>query len=86
MAVLPAPVWVPSQRPLARSVTSVMLVTNDKGDNEMILGGVHRSPGIPLRTGKFQKKIKGPCNQSLPQMGSLLRTESLGGREKERRK
>ena len=46
MAVSPAPVWVPSQRPLAPSVTSVMLVANDKDDNEIILGAVHRSPGI----------------------------------------
>ena len=43
-----APVRVPSQRPLAPSVTSVKLVDNDKGDNEMILGAVHRSPGICL--------------------------------------
>ena len=42
----PAPVWVPSQTPLAPSVTSVTSVTNDKGDNEMIPGAVHRSPGI----------------------------------------
>ena len=41
----PAPPRVPSQRPLAPSVTSVL---NDKGDNEMILGAVHRSPGICL--------------------------------------
>ena len=41
VAVPPAPVRVPSQRPLAQSVASV---TNDKGDNEMILGAVHRSP------------------------------------------
>ena len=46
MAVPPAPVRVPSQRPLALSVTSVMSVANDKGDNEIILGAVHRSPGI----------------------------------------
>ena len=45
MAVSPAPVRVPSQRQLALNVTSV---TNDKGDNEMILGAVHRSPGICL--------------------------------------
>ena len=38
VAVPPAPVRVPSQRPLAT------LVANDKGDNEMILGAVHRSP------------------------------------------
>ena len=41
--VPPAPVRVPIQRPLAPSVASV---ANDKGDNEMILGAVHRSPPI----------------------------------------
>ena len=44
VAVPPAPVQVPSQRPLAPSVASVTSVTNDKGDNEMIPGAVHRSP------------------------------------------
>ena len=37
MAVPPAPVRVPSIRPLAPSVTLVTSVANDKGDNEMIL-------------------------------------------------
>ena len=46
VAVPPAPVRVISQRPLALSVASVTRVANDKGDNEMILGAVHRSPGI----------------------------------------
>ena len=41
VAVPPAPVRVPSQMPLAPSVTSVTSVANDKGDNEMIPGGVH---------------------------------------------
>ena len=45
MAVPPAPVRLPGQRPLATSVTSV---ANDKGDNEMIPGAVHRSPGTYL--------------------------------------
>ena len=48
MAVLPAPVRVPSQRPISPSVASVMSVANDKGDNEMILETVNRSPGILL--------------------------------------
>ena len=48
VAVPPAPVRVPSRRPLAQSVASVNSVANDKGDNEMILGAVHRSPGIYL--------------------------------------
>ena len=46
VAVPPAPVRVPSQRPLAPSVSSVKSVANDKGDNEMILGAVHRSWGL----------------------------------------
>ena len=41
-------VRVPSQRPLAPSVTSVTLVANDKNDNEMIPGAMHISPGICL--------------------------------------
>ena len=45
VAVPPAPVRAPSQRPLAPSVTSV---ANDKGGNEMITGAVHRSPGVYL--------------------------------------
>ena len=45
VAVPPAPVRVPSQRPLAPSVASV---ANDKDDNEMVLGAAHRSPGICL--------------------------------------
>jgi hypothetical protein len=51
MAVPPAPVRVPNQRPLAPSVASVTSDANDKGDDEMILGAVHRSPG----RGKPQK-------------------------------
>ena len=47
VVVPPAPVQVLSQRPLAPSVASVTLVANDKGDNEMILGAMHRS-GICL--------------------------------------
>ena len=31
------------------NVTSVTSVTNDKGNNEMILGSMHISPGIFLR-------------------------------------
>ena len=43
VAVPPAPVRVSSQRPIAPSVASVTSVANDKGDNEMIPGTVHRS-------------------------------------------
>ena len=45
MTVPPAPVRVPSQSSLA---PSVMSVANDKGDNWMIPGAVHRSPDIYL--------------------------------------
>ena len=41
VAVLPAPVRVPSQRSLASSVASVTSAANDKCDNEMTLGAVH---------------------------------------------
>ena len=78
MAVPPAPVRVPSQRPLVPSVESVTSVANDKDDSEMILGAVHRSPGICLTAEENLRKpqlgdhlMKGLCNQSLPQMGSL---------------
>ena len=38
VAVPPAPVRVPRQRPLAPSVTSVTSVANDMGDNEIPWG------------------------------------------------
>ena len=56
VAVPPAPVRVPSQRPLAPSVASVTSFTNDKDDNEMILGAVHRSPGICLTAEENPRK------------------------------
>ena len=56
MAVPAAPVRIPSQRPLAPSVASVTSVANDKGDNEMILGTVHRSPGICLTAEETPRK------------------------------
>ena len=40
VAVTPAPVRVPSQRPFAPNVASVTSDANDKGDNEIILGTV----------------------------------------------
>ena len=79
VAVPPAPVRVPSQRPLAPSVASVMSIVKDKGDNEMISGAVHRSPIICLtieeNTGKPQlgdSLMKRLCDQSSPQEGSLF--------------
>ena len=78
MAVPPVPVRVPSQMPLAPSVSSVKSVANDKGDNEMILGAVHRSPGIcltaeenPIKPQLGDRLMKGLCDQSSPHMGSL---------------
>ena len=75
MAVSSAPVRVSSQRLLAPSVASVTSVANDKGDNEIILGAVHRSPGICLTAEKNPRKpqlgdrlMKELCDQSMPQM------------------
>ena len=45
------------------SVASVTLVANDKGDNEMILEAVHRSPGICLTAEE---------NSRIPQLGDHL--------------
>ena len=73
--VPPAPVRVPSQRPLAPSVVSVTLVANDKGDTEMNLGAVHSSPGICLTAEENPRKLqlgdRLMKDQSSPQMGSL---------------
>ena len=78
VAVAPAPVRVPSQRPLAPRVASFTSVANDKGDNEMILGAVHISPGICLTAEENPGKprlgeriMKGLCDQSSHQMGSF---------------
>ena len=46
LVVPPAPLRIHSQRPLAPNVASVTSVPNDKGDNEMILGAVHRKPQL----------------------------------------
>ena len=69
MAVPADSVRVPSQRPLAPSVASVTSVANDKGDNEMILGAVHRSPGIcliaeenPIKPQIGDRLMKGLCD------------------------
>ena len=69
---------VPSQRSLSPSVTSVTSVANDKGDNEMTMETMKRSPGIYLtaqvNSGKPQlgdRLMKGLCDQSSIQMGSL---------------
>ena len=43
---------------LAPSVASVTSVVNNKGDNEMILGAVHRSPGICLTVKENPRKLQ----------------------------
>ena len=62
VAVPPASVRVPSQRSLAPCVASVTPVANDKGDNEMILGAVYRSPCICLTAEEKPRK---------PQLGAV---------------
>ena len=57
VAVPPAPVRVPRQRQLALSVASVTSVANDKDDNEMILGPVHRSPAFVLQLRKTPENL-----------------------------
>ena len=70
VAVPPAPVRVPGQRPLVPSAKSVTSVANDKGDNAMIPRVVHRSPFMFLAAeenpGKPQlgdRLMKGLCDQ-----------------------
>ena len=58
MAVPPALVWFQAKGHLPRVSRQSRLSANDKGDNEMIPGAVHRAPGIYLtaeeKTGKPQ--------------------------------
>ena len=75
VAVSPDPVRIPSQKPLAPTVASV---ANGKGDNEMILGAVHRSPGICLTAEENPRKpqledrlMKGLWDQPSLRMGSI---------------
>ena len=65
VAVPPASIRVPSQRTLAPSVASVTSVANDNCDNEIILGAVHRSPGICLTAGENPRKqqLGGPSDE-----------------------
>ena len=78
VAVSSASVRVSSQRPLSSSVASVTSVANDKGDNEMILGAVQRYTDIcltaeenPIKLQLGDRLMKGLCEQSSPQIGSL---------------
>ena len=63
------PIQIISQKPLVPSVAS------NKCDNEMILGAVHRSPGIcliaeqnPRKSELGDRLMKGLCDLSSPQM------------------
>jgi hypothetical protein len=76
VAVPPAAVRVPIQRPLALSFMSVTSFAND--NSEIIPGAVHRSPGIfftaeenPRKPQLGDRLMKGLCDQLLPQMESL---------------
>jgi hypothetical protein len=69
VALPPAPVRVPSQRPLATSVASLTSVANDKD-------AMHRSPGICLTAEENPRKPQlrdslMKCDLLSPQMGSL---------------
>ena len=62
--------WLRPKEPLAPSVKSVTSVANDKDGNEMILGAVHRSPGIcftaeenPRKPQLGDRLMKGLCDQ-----------------------
>jgi len=74
--VLLAPVRVPSSH-LPRMSRQSCLSANDKVDNEMIPGVVHKFPGISItaeeNTGKTQlgHRRGSLCDQSSPQMGFL---------------
>ena len=56
VAVPPAPVRVPSQRPLAPSVTSGTSVANDKGNNEIIPGLCKELMAFALKQRKTPEK------------------------------
>ena len=60
-----------------------MSVANDKGDNEMILRAVHRSPGICLTAEENPRKpqledgpMMGLCDQSSPKWGQFPPNEA----------
>ena len=93
VSVPAAPVRIPSQRPLPPRVASVTSVANDKGDNEMILGAVHRSSVLQLR--KTPARIPSDEGVVRPVIASkgvpFLQMKSVGshstsGREKEGRR
>ena len=71
LAVPPAPVLVPSQRSHTHGVASVTSVVNDKSDNEMNPGTVHRSLYGWGKPQLGNRLMKGLYDQSSPQMLSL---------------
>ena len=92
MTVPPVPVRVPSQRPLAPNVASVTSVASGKGDNEMILAAVHRSPAICLTAEETSARRPSDEGAVPPVIASngvpFLQMRSVGshstsGREKE---
>ena len=55
---------------------SIPSFANDKGDNEVILGAVHKSPGLtaegnPRKPHLRNRLMKGLCDHSSPEMGSF---------------
>ena len=83
VAVLPAPVRVTIHYYLPRVSRQSRLSANDKGNNEMIPGAVHRSHGIYLTAEKTpgipqledrQRRLR---DQSSPKMGSHTSKLSL---------
>ena len=73
VAVPPAPVWVNGHLPRMLRQSA-----NGKDDNEIVSRAVHRPPGICLIAEENPRKpqlgdrpMKGLCDQSSPQMGSL---------------
>ena len=87
VAMPPAPIWVPSQRPFIWMSRQSRMSANDHVDNAMTPGAVYRSPGICLtaeeKLGKPQlgDLLMKACDQSSPQM--LVVLHSTSGRKKE---
>ena len=89
VAVPPAPVRVSSQSSLAPSVASVTSVANDKGDNEMIPGAVHRPPRICLTARRPSMKAVRPviASNRVPYLQiRLVGSHSTSGNQKEGKK
>ena len=77
----PVPVRGPNQRPLPPSVVSVTSISNDKGDNEMILGTVHMpySRGKPQKTSARRQSDEGAVRPVIASNGvPFLQMRSVG--------